>query len=331
MKACPSKQGYSTAAGEVRRLAEGWTGCPHATWGLQATGAAASPYDGTGVRIAILGGGIHVRHPDFVGRQFRWKSFVPGEQPDQDTGWTTHLVGTVCGTRRASGVQHYGIAPAAEIFIGKVIDRRGLSTSQRILEGTAWAIHHRCDVILVYFNADTHWGAFNDLARRALGQGILIIAAASPNARRTQGQFGYVGFPGNATSVMAVGGIGQAGQLASFSPRSQVSPWSHDAAKVDLVGPAVDVFSAFGEPPVDFRFVQGTSRAAAHAAGIAALWAQATGHRGHASWQTMIANCRRLELPSVDVGAGLVQAPGHRYQAGHFRDAGRIDSRGHVS
>lgn len=46
-----------------------------------------------------------------------------------------------------------------------------------------------------------------------------------------------------------------------------------------------------------------------HVAGIAALWAQASGARGAALWQRVITSARALRLPIVDVGRGLVQAP----------------------
>ncbi|MCY1452492.1 hypothetical protein D3C76_1344430 [compost metagenome] len=46
-----------------------------------------------------------------------------------------------------------------------------------------------------------------------------------------------------------------------------------------------------------------------HVAGIAALWAEATGDRGAALWQRLITNAKTLQLPVVDVGRGLVLAP----------------------
>jgi len=46
-----------------------------------------------------------------------------------------------------------------------------------------------------------------------------------------------------------------------------------------------------------------------HVAGIAALWCEATGARGPALWSALVQSVRGLPLPSVDVGAGLVQAP----------------------
>jgi subtilisin family serine protease len=53
----------------------------------------------------------------------------------------------------------------------------------------------------------------------------------------------------------------------------------------------------------------GTSMAAPHVAGIAALWAESTGARGASLWQILIANAKTLSHPFADVGRGLVQAP----------------------
>ncbi len=46
-----------------------------------------------------------------------------------------------------------------------------------------------------------------------------------------------------------------------------------------------------------------------HVAGIAALYAEATGATGQALWNLLTQHALRLPLPSVDVGIGLVQAP----------------------
>jgi subtilisin len=49
--------------------------------------------------------------------------------------------------------------------------------------------------------------------------------------------------------------------------------------------------------------------AAPHVAGIAALYAEATGKRGADLWAALLQNTQRLTLPSRDVGIGLVLAP----------------------
>ena len=41
-------------------------------------------------------------------------------------------------------------------------------------------------------------------------------------------------------------------------------------------------------------------------AGVAALWAEATGRRGYELWATLTQAAQRLTEPSVDVGSGLV-------------------------
>ena len=46
-----------------------------------------------------------------------------------------------------------------------------------------------------------------------------------------------------------------------------------------------------------------------HVAGIAALYAEATGTKGFELWAALMRDARRLPLSSADVGIGLVQAP----------------------
>jgi subtilisin family serine protease len=99
--------------------------------------------------------------------------------------------------------------------------------------------------------------------------------------------------------------------IAVFSARSLSGV---QGGNIDVAAPGVRVFSSWNQPRPEegnlkYRIISGTSMATPHAAGIAALWSQATGGTGRQLWATLTQQAQRLPLPSVDVGSGLVRAP----------------------
>jgi len=185
--------------------------------------------------------------------------------------------------------------------------RRERSTSGRnILAGMNWAIANGCAVISMSLGANvpTVSQAYETVGRRALRAGTLIVAAAGNNAQRRFGNLGFVGVPANSPSIMAVAALDAAIEIADFSARSNAVGGGH----VDIAGPGVAVYSSWPLPQRS-RTISGTSMATPHVVGIAALWCEATGARGSALWAQVVSSARGLPLPSVDVGAGLVQAP----------------------
>lgn len=70
------------------------------TWGVAASGAADSAYDGAGVRLCVLDTGLDLGHPDYVGRAVVARSFVAGETVDDVQGHGTHCAGPPLGAAR---------------------------------------------------------------------------------------------------------------------------------------------------------------------------------------------------------------------------------------
>jgi subtilisin family serine protease len=275
------------------------------TWGLQATRASTSSRTGRGVRVAVLDTGFDVRHPDFIGRSITTQSFILGETVQDAHGHGTHCIGTACGSPDPDGTRRYGVGTEAEIFAGKVLSDSGSGSDRGILAGINWALANNCAIVSMSLGADIRETsrAYETVGKVALDRGTLIVAAAGNNARRP-GDPGFIGVPANSPSIMAIAATDAANQIARFSSGSG----NGDGGRVDFAGPGVKVFSSW---PLAQRYntINGTSMATPHVSGIAALWCEATGLTGRELWTVLVQNAKALDVPSVDVGAGLVQAP----------------------
>ena len=275
------------------------------SWGLQTTRVCTSSRTGRGVRVAVLDTGFDVSHPDFAGRSVTTQSFILGETVQDAHGHGTHCIGTACGSAEPDGTRRYGVATDAEIFAGKVLSDSGSGSDQGILAGINWALANNCVIVSMSLGADVREAsrAYEAVGKVALDRGMLIVAAAGNNARRP-GDPGFVGVPANSRSIMAIAATDSADQIARFSAGSS----NCGGGRIDLAAPGVKVFSSWPVPQ-RYHSISGTSMATPHVSGIAALWNEATGLTGRELWTVLVQNAKALDVPSVDVGAGLVQAP----------------------
>jgi subtilisin family serine protease len=263
------------------------------TWGLKACKVPPSLYSGAGIKVAVLGSGFDLGHPDFLGRTVVSQTFVG--QPVQDLyGHAAHMIGTACGPRVPAGaIPRYGIGFRSAIFVGKVLSNSGSGTMGSVLAGMNWAIANRCPVIFASVGGPggPH-PAYTAAGQAALNNGCLLMAGASSSGSS-------IGAPANSPTIMSVGAVGKTLQPASFSP----------IGKIDIVAPGVDIFSSYPRPQL-YRTWSGIASATAHVAGCAALWADISPNlRGPMLKQRLLARAKPLPFPINRIGAGLVQAP----------------------
>ena len=275
-------------------------------------------YTGAGVPVAVLDTGIDATHPDLRRRVAATKNFTADPDIRDTDGHGTHVASTIAGTGKASRGRYTGVAPGANLLVGKVCAGSGCPESA-ILAGMEWAAAAGAKVVnLSLGGPDTAGDDPLELAveRLSAEYGTLFVVAAG-----NDGGYGAetVSSPASATAALAVGAVDDQDALASFSGRG---PRVHDAAlKPEIVAPGVDIlaarsrYSQRGKRGDRYVSLSGTSMATPHVAGAAALLAQQ-----HPDWTgtqlkaTLVGSAKPLEGAEVyEQGAGRVDAAqGHR-------------------
>jgi subtilisin family serine protease len=244
-------------------------------------------YDGTGVTVAVLDTGIDTDHPDVAAKVVASRNFVGGDTVEDGFGHGTHVASIVAGSGAASGGQYKGVAPGADLMVGKVLDDNGSGSFSGIIDGMEWAAGNGADIVNLSLGCGPFNGCFDndgtDPTSQAVNEltastGTLFVIAAGNDGPGSQ----TVGQPGVADSALTVGATDKSDQLAGFSSRG---PRFGDAAiKPDITAPGVAITAARATgtnmggnaQPVDdnYSIANGTSMATPHVAGAAAILLQ---------------------------------------------------------
>ena len=160
--------------------------------------------------------------PTSLGRTIVTASFVRGETVDDGHGHGTHCAGIACGPANPARLPRYGVAPDADLFVGKVLNNRGSGTDADVLAGINWAVRQGCHVISLSLGVPILPGqggfspVFEQTAQRVWHSGALIVAAAG-NASARPALVAPVSHPANCPSIMAVAAVDDRARVASFS------------------------------------------------------------------------------------------------------------------
>jgi subtilisin len=208
---------------------------------------------GKGVKVLVLDTGIDYTHPDFGGiPQERMRSFVPGQSVADVQGHGTHCMGRVAARGTC-----YGVAPEAEIWVGKVLDNSGSGAVTWIARGIDWGVENNVDVISLSLGGGSTDQYIPPALARAKAKGIIVIAAAGNEGPRE----GTVGYPGGYPDAFANAAHDRNFKVASFSSRGK---------PVFGAAPGVQINSQL--PGGRYGPMSGTSMSTPHEAGCACLF-----------------------------------------------------------
>ncbi|MGV8108403.1 NBR1-Ig-like domain-containing protein [Methanospirillum sp.] len=313
-------QGSLTPSGSTSSISND----PYASylWGLHNTGQTGGIVDAdidapeawavtkgsTSVIVGVVDSGVDYNHPDLAANMVGGYNAITGTtNPMDDNGHGTHCAGTI-GAVGNNGIGVVGVNWNVKIMPLKFLDEDGYGYTSDAIEAFGWGYSRG---VRIFSNS---WGGYGtDTALQdAISQysDALFICAAGNDGSNTDVSPQSPSALPNA-NIIAVAATDHRDILASFS--------NYGASTVDVAAPGVNIYSTY--PGSSYAYMDGTSMATPHVAGVAALVKAAN------SGYTVV-QVKQAILGGVDVKSGLSGkcVTGGRVNAGNALSSSQINN-----
>ncbi|MCL2916062.1 S8 family peptidase [Shewanella corallii] len=231
-----------------------------ATWGLDRVDQRDLPldnnyhydYDGTGVTAYVVDTGVRNSHADFGGRATSGYDFVDNDSDASDcNGHGTHVAGTIGGST-------WGVAKNVDIVGVRVLDCQGSGSYSGVIDGINWVKNNASGPSVA--NMSLGGGAsqaVDDAVNAAVAAGVtFVVAAGNDNSNACNYS------PARAADAITVGSTANNDARSSFS---------NYGSCLDIYAPGSSITSTWHTSNSATNTISGTSMAAPHVAGAAAL------------------------------------------------------------
>ncbi|MEW7851513.1 S8 family serine peptidase [Massilia aurea] len=244
-------------------------------WGARAMRLDQVPqqFRGRGIKVAVIDSGAATTHGNL--NTIHEGFDIINKRTDHSTwnvdalGHGSHCAGVIAASDPAWGIR--GFAPEAEIHVCKLFPGGQIS---QLIDALEYCIEHGIDVVNMSLGGSAPSEALERQIVRAKQAGVACIAAAGNSAAAVQ-------YPASSQHVLAVAAIGKIGEFPPDSYHAEtigadIDMYGYFTARFSCFGPQVDVCApgvavVSSVPPNNFAAWDGTSMAAPHVAGLAAL------------------------------------------------------------
>jgi len=263
---------------------------------------------GQGAVVAVVDSGVRADHQDLQGRLLPGFDFVDNDSDPsvgaEGDGHGTHVLG-ISGANSGNGIGVSSVAPGAMYIPVRVLGNDGSGSSNGVARGIDFAVARGADVINL--SLGDQLGAVSDSGSnfaqaidRALDAGVVVVAAAGNSGLPVCEQ------PSGQGRILCVGSVDENRQRSFFSS------FGSGLGVVAPGGSALlgrDILSLFNESAGSYTELAGTSQAAPHVAGVAALLVS-RGLKGQQAVNRILATASDAGPPGPDAefGAGIVNA-----------------------
>ena len=290
---------------------------------INATNAWDVTVGSTNVIVAVVDSGIRYTHQDLAAQMWVNPDEIPGNgadddndgfidnvygldavnndgDPMDDNGHGTHVAGTI-GAAANNGGQHVGVAWQVRLMAGKFLAANNSGPVIAAIRCVDFAVQNGANVINASYGGYGFSQAEYDAILAARNAGVLFVAAAG-NDRNDNDQFPMYPTSFDLDNIISVAAMDRVERLATFS--------NFGATTVDVAAPGVEIFSTWIGSDTDYNTIQGTSMAAPHVTGIAALVFANSPNASYIDVRSRITN-------------GVVAVPAF---AGRMTTGGRVDA-----
>ena len=240
-----------------------------ATWGIDRADQRALPLSGTytytntgsGITAYIIDTGIRFDHAEFAGRAVTgYDAVTAGGNASDCNGHGSHVAGTVGGTT-------YGVAKGVTLVAVRVLDCGGSGSNSGVIAGIDWVTANHSAGAPAVANMSLGGGAstaLDDAVRNSIADGVSYAIAAGN---------GFFGFAQNACNSSPAR-VAEAITISATDKTDTKASFGNYGSCVDFFAPGVSITSAWYTSSTATNTISGTSMAAPHVAGAAALYLQ---------------------------------------------------------